>query len=461
MKQASQLDRMLGQASKLGTFDSEGSFTIGGEAAIGKLANFQLPRGSAWILKIIQAAVALQATGIQIQQSNETTTFTFKTFWELQVEELKRALLTPAISGSLGIRHLAVGLRTVGFGDQRPFTLAIDKDSSRTLFGWNGTKLSQREEKIKDTQGVTVHLGVAFPAEDLGRRLGGLAKSKGRATTEYLEVVERGEACPIPLIFDGRRLDTLSAPVGGHADGQSVVVSVGWAAFRKELGFPRLFMPCGLEPEKKTWRPTDRFTDKRVFHFDGDHNETELTCLAKLRYNFKVTSHRSKHSSFAFVTQQRRSHYCWVKDGVIIQKQTSRWNPSAISFELYLSADDLPTDISGFRLQDSEELQRRKNLAREQLTYQAENTMEALIEFTPRPFTVHTLLYGVAGLACAVAAPGTVGKSFMGTFLCFSMALSAYDKKKIMDDCCFHLARFRDRTRTPEPAMRNDNRYHI
>lgn len=445
MKTHDPLQRLLQDASQVGTLESEGSFTISGDAALGKLANFQLPRKSAWILKVVQAAVTANATFLRINQSNQTTTFVFHPGSDIQVDTLKEALLSPTLSGPTAVQHLAVGLRAVGFGDGRAFTLALDRGDVRTYFGWNGKQLAQRAEQLPEAGPPKLTLGVAFPPEDMGRSLGGLVKSKGRATTEYKEVVSNCEVCPIPLILDGRRIDTMQAPHSDENLGNTATLSVGWTPYSKGSSLPPLALPKGLPLQSKSWRPTDKFTDSRVFFFDGDPNQTQTSCLVKLRYGYKVESHRSKHTSFKFQSLNRRSSYAWVKDGVICHREHSKASASPVCFEVYLSADGLRTDLTGFQLQQDDEFLRRARLGREQVRFQIENTDLALSEHIPRPFGIHSATYGAIGIVMTLAAPLTMGKSLLGAVSFVGIALSAYDKKQIMDDCRYHLRRLSDK----------------
>ena len=227
------LDQLLKDASTLGTLDSEGSFTIAGDAALGKLSSFQLPRPSAWILKIIQAAVASRAESLEIRQNKETTDFIFQAPEELSIEELKQALLSPEVHGGPAVEHLAVGLRTVGFGDKRSFTLVSESEGIRTLLAWDRKQLSESSQRTEAMSHNRLRLLVAFPPEDLGKRFAGLAKSTGRAATEYLEVARNAELCPIPLRFDGRRIDSAAAPPHPDNEGKTVPLSLGWTPISK------------------------------------------------------------------------------------------------------------------------------------------------------------------------------------------------------------------------------------
>ncbi len=439
----------MSDASNMGTLESEGSFTIAGDVAIGKLAAFQLPRQSAWILKIVQAAVVCRSDSLKISQSNDTTTFTFEPNERVDIATLKHALLSPQVSGTPEVRHLAVGLRAVGFGDRRAFTLAFDRDAVRTFIGWNGSVLVERAEPLPKESRHAIHLGVAFPVEDQGRRLAGLAKSKGRATTEYSEVVQNGEVCPIPLYFDGLRIDNLRAPCSDRIDGQSVTLSVGWAPHQPQGGL--MLLPLGLGEKTTQWKPTDRFTDERIFHIDGRVEQREVSSIAKIRYSYKIDHYGSKHRKFEFHSVKRFSEYSWVKDGVVCHREPSSMEASAVSFQIYLPADDLKTDISGLTIVTNSESEQRKDQARERLRFLMQNTLEALEGHLPKPFVRDTALAGGIAACLTLIAPFTLGKSLIGaSIVVASMIGSASNKKQVMEDCKYQLRRAGDRLRFPE-----------
>ena len=436
-----QLDAMLAEARSGGQLDSEGSFTIAGEAAIGKLAAFQLPRVTAWILKMVQGAVVSQAPELRIRQSHEATTFEFSPVGGFQLEELRRSLLSPQISGEGAERHLAIGLRAVGFADKRAFTLALDQEGTRTILGWNGQKLVQRAEP-HEGEVTRLQIGVAFPEEDKGRQLGGLMKSSGRATAEYKEVVLNAEVCPIPLTFDGRRIDRIEAPPSQELAGKMATLSLGWPALKQdEASFGR---PQGIATNLSGWRPTDRFTDSRVFFSLGDLTQERVNSMVRLRYHYDIVSHRSKHKSFQFRNIPRASFCLWIRDGVICHRERADVPVRAVSYDLYLPGDGLPTDISGLTLRPGEEQALRLRQAQEHLRWQVEETLDKVKSHTPKPFGVHVALSGAMGVMGLLATPTTFGKSALAGFALLNMAISAYYKSKVMDDCAHHLVRLRD-----------------
>ncbi len=447
------LDRFLGDAAELGKLDSQGSFTIAGEAAIGKLASFQLPRKSAWVLKLVQAAVTSGAPSLAITQSRKTTTFTFQPRCEIDISDLQQALTEVEHSAPAPIAHLATGLRAVGFGDRRAFTLALETDGHRELFGWNLTQLARQSEAQTNQTSTTITLGVAFPAEESGWVLGGLMRSAGRVTDEYLELLTSCEACPIPVTLDGRRLDNLNASrkePGGEI-GTTALLSLGWPTKGNSASeLPNLSVPQGIERSDQSIRVTDRFEDSRLFFFAGEESVIGASVLIRLNYHFKIDSHRSKNSSFKFTSIAKTSYCHWVLDGVVCHRDVLLSKPFATSADIYLSAEGLSTDLSGLTLGDAGERKYRMLCACPEVAIQAKRTMEAIKDHVPRPFSLHTALYGTLGIFALLAVPTSAGKSMVGAVVAVNAALSAYDKNKIMSDCLVHLERL-----TAELTLRN------
>ena len=450
---ASHIDQLIAKAIDVGTFESEGKFTLAAGAALEKLAAFQLGRPSAWILKVIQAAVALKGQQITIVQSTEGTGFVIDDPELFELPDFEKALLATDVVLDGGVGHLAIGMRAVGFGDQRPFTLALEGDGQQILFHSDGKAFSRSEKPIENSSSHRIQIGVAFPAEDRGRRLGGLKRSAGRAMAEFEEVISFAESCPIPLVFDGRRVDTMDA-VWKFANKSSCArLSVGWSGRHDTSDLPSLALPQGLgsseyNPSVKD-KLADKFTDDRVFFFDGDLSQTRAKMLTKINYYYKVISHRSKHKSFEFQSIPRPSYCCWVSDGVVVQRDLIPWTTSAVTCDVYLSADGLESDISGMNLGDPEERQRRFEAIRGQLNFQIENTIANIEQHVPRPFGLHTAIYGALGVASLAAAPFTFGKSLWGVFGVVGLAMSAGDKRQIMVDCKSRLRNFSDRLKFP------------
>ena len=281
MSDKSPVETHLLQAQDQGLFDSEGSFTIAGEEAVGKLAAFQLPRKSAWVLKVVQSAVASQSTEIRVKQSASQTSFHFDPTEPFDVDILKASLLSPEVTGSRSCCHLAAGLRAVGIGDKRPFSLQVDGSGERTVIEWRNNRLTHKKPKVSTSAETRGTLIVDFPPQDAGRAIGGLVRGARRATDEYLELVKNCDICPIQLIVDGRRVDTLHSPPDNSLN-SSLYLSLNWVHRAQANVGPPLALPKGLKKAARSWKLTDRFSDHRVFHFMGDLSQDTALFFSKL-----------------------------------------------------------------------------------------------------------------------------------------------------------------------------------
>jgi hypothetical protein len=445
------VDSFLSEAAGSGSFDSQGVFTVAGEAAIGKLSFFLLPRKSAWVLKVVQCAVAWGAATIEAKQTAEATHIGFASAGTFDIEGLQKALLEVNHRADRYLEHLACGLRAVGFGDKRPFCVKVYHQEILDTYRWDGRELFRERSSIANVAFCTVHLTVHFPTQDKGRWLGGLARSAGRASEEYLELVNCGEACPVPLKVDGRRLDTLTAP-RRKSDASVADLCVSWRSRAPEPVGPQLRLPEGVRLEGYRVPLRDRFTDPGPLLVDGELDLPEGPALIRLRYYYKILSHRSKNSSFRFEGRPEFSKVHWVCDGVVCQSQKLRWEASPVALDLYLSAEGMATDLSGLTFRDTSRQQQvdrlREGLAN--LRPCSERLIATLESHVALPWGVHTAFYGGFGLLLGVMVPGAgkvVGLGVMGA----SLAISAADKRSVIDHCLGYVRKLEALARDHEP----------
>lgn len=435
------VDSFLAEAASSGSFDSKGVFTIAGEAALGKLGSFQLPRKSAWVLKAIQCAVAWKATAIEVKQTAVATFMGFASPHDFDVAGLEKALLDLDHDGARYLEHLACGLRAVGFGDRRAFSVRVHYGETLDSYRWDGKELFRERSSIPKVSACTVHLMVEFPPEDRGRWFGGLMRSAGRASDEYKELVDRAEVCPIPLTVDGRRLDTLTTP-GRTYDGTVSELCLCWRKPAPGSTEPCLGLPLGVDLKGSSKPFSDSFIDKGAMLIDGDLQDRRTQAIMKVGYFYKIISHRSKHSSFRFEPRPQFWQQHWVVDGVVVQ--TTRFSSEIlpIALDVYLPGDDLPTDLSAlnFRQEAQAPQKERLSAALRSLTPSLESLRILLERHRAIPFTEHTYLYGGLGAFMGLIVPG-VGKLVGAGFMGLGLAQSASDKSTILKDCKSNLGR--------------------
>lgn len=436
------IENFIARATSLGSLDSEGVFTLAQEKAVEKLSSFQLPRPEAWILKLLQAAVASGADRLEVRTGGNFTFFSCSPQELFEVDALADSLLCLQQTPSEAAEHLAVGLRAVGFGAKRAFTLAFEQGCECFLLAWDGKKLAQMVENLpQPNHRLMLRIAVAHPARD--SRFPHLLSNPPAVEAELAELAAGAEVCPIPVLVNGKRVDTLTAPLvdPGHGLGKRVVLSVGWSPHQEGMDLPKLGLPGGISTLGSGMALTDRFTDKRVFHVVGDARSQDLSCIVKLSYGYHVDSHRSSLGKFRLHNKPRHSYVHWVKDGVVCDRHRWRFEPAAVAFDLYLSAEGLATDATGLSVVRRADVAHRVGRALPWVGEQARQTSQALGGRLPRPFGYHSALAGLFALLALGSPPVALFQIFAGGVAVAQIGLSLYDKYQLMGDATRHLDR--------------------
>lgn len=372
----SELRKTLKQYRSEGRFDSEGMFTTSRTRAVGKLAAWQLPRPSAWILKVLQAAVASGSNQIMIKQSRRATVFAFDPAETVDLAVLSEALQSVKEVTSEPLRALAVGLRAVGVGQNRRFRV----DAPAGVLEWSDQQLTLTPE-ANDRSGVRIT--VDFPRESRGRLIGNMIRSLGVATDEYLEVVHSAEASPIKIVFDGRRIDQFDLPAEDAKSNHSWCVARGWNS-AGNLNLPPIGLPYGLQLPGACVPSFLGGPDAAKFSLEGE-DPGEAAVLFKLHLNYLLQDEKP-------VGVPGNSHVSWLVDGIVTHFRPYR-KKSILSFEIYLSGEDLKSDVSGMGLVRTQAMENRLSnallLLRNQLVH-----LRAAIE--ARENVEHSLLNRIA-----------------------------------------------------------------
>lgn len=400
------IEEYLREQSAEGHRDSTGAFTISAEKAMTKLAAFQLPRPSAWLLKVVQAGVVAGCSSINVNQSAKSSKVTFTGGHLGRIEELVKifadpnALLTPAQ------QHLLVGLRTVALNSRRP-VLVIDEpvDSPRLCALWNEGRVSpprpgsvlQKSLSARDEGNLSFHVGDSPLTEQYQfKREKGV---KRVVADEYRELMANAVTCPIPLKVDGRRIDHF-----GLEDASFHRCPVLFGGRPGQAGEPVLRLSAAVLPE-------------------GAEDNTYAAAWT------------------AYLTEKSHSNeICWVKDGVICESTTFGGHES-FYLRLYLPADDLATDLSGLHLRFEDSLSREKRILSGLKAFE-ESSPEIAAEKT-LPFRGSlgsgrsSTWWGAAALTLggALLLPVTLGGSALGAFGLLGMKVAdrksqeAYERK--------------------------------
>jgi hypothetical protein len=128
-------ENFLQERSALGTYDSEGQFTVDLSKASEKVAAFALPSESHYILKVIQVAHRLRADVIQVQIGRFRTTLHFELDRtpSFDMDLLYRAVSDPLSMQDLLLRDLVAAL----YG-------TLHKGNSETTWSWERDGVGDR-----------------------------------------------------------------------------------------------------------------------------------------------------------------------------------------------------------------------------------------------------------------------------------------------------------------------------
>lgn len=330
-----------------------------------------------------------------IRQATTITTFDLRLSEPLDLHTLHASLLSLELNPTTGMDHLAVGLRAVGFGDSRWFSVTLEQAGEQHVLSWDGKEIRRTHTTVRRLfPRSNLRIQVDFPKNDPLVYFMGQSRMKGRAADEYLEVTRRGYTCAYPITYDGRLISGIAAvPKPGSPNNVDNLSQAWWPATSEEIA---LRMPDELYRSlfKSGLRSLKMGPDFRFLW--GDTQARRLEGLLSVKLSWKRDDPADRNSSLRFLPAP--STLVWVRAGVISERWESKDFDCPFSFELYLSADDLPTDISGLTLSDS--AQRRQRVAEGlKLLHGFLPTLEKqLVEYVSRSkWTIKTL--GVLALA--------------------------------------------------------------
>ena len=403
-----------------------------------------------WILKVIQAAVRGRAEKIRIRQTSSTTTIGVAGPPPIESYELESAFYESRGEGRWARDYLLTALRYLSFVEGRDWALRSPAWSESYHF--HQGELERRQVTQKEGEGWT--LEVEFPPRDRGRRLGGILRGAGRARDEYLAVVRGALLCPLPLTFDGRRLDRFEPAVRTADEGSLAYLSLGIGpasdSEEEEGGGAALALPIDLEVG--SWRPTDKFSDGRPFTVAGNACTRQSTALWHLHFHYKLDSKlfpgpgrgrwpTDTHSWWRRVAAESFLH--WVLDGVVIDSVKLFSIPGTpIGLNLYLPAEGLPLNpLAGPIKNDLSEERREKGIRQARQSLQ--EVADALQSHLPLPWLSHALYFGGMGVVIAGVALTSPMPFFAPLGLAVSPPLifSSMFKKAIVKDCIVALKR--------------------
>ena len=335
--------------------ESQGQFTISRQEALRKLATFQLPFELAWVLKIVQAAVAGEVRELRIRQTSTDTEFLFQLPANWKLATLEQAFLQPDSSQPESIEHLRQGLWAASLNEGRPFQLVSGAEDDSVV--WTGDELRRVSSEAWACSGVTVSHRKKSEGEGwfLLKQI-----QAARRNAEILQVLA-GQAftCPLPLIVDGRRLDGLQLCPKQGISASSHPLVMGWKSWGAE---PQFRLPPGsfsgaLEAAQQRIPSEVRGLSDSVTELAQPDERVNVAWMVTAHFGLEKLGKRKW-----WEIKRERSRFHWIRDGVVIQTEELR-SSSPVSFAVFASADGLKLDLSGFALADDDDASALKRRA--------------------------------------------------------------------------------------------------
>jgi hypothetical protein len=399
----SELENFLKEQQAEGVLDSQGKFTLAREKALEKLAAFQLPRETAWVLKVVQAAVRCGAPELDIRQTSTDTEFRFRCPDSWTLETLDAALVDPENSEDLGLDHLKRGLWSVGINGLRPFHCSLPGADKALV--WNGKDFHHPPCQVTADFHLTVSHRTVYEGKGLPL-LRSIEAASGNAALAR-ELREHAFTCPIPLNLDRRRLDALQlCPDHGYSKSSYPAYLALASGDLPDLPLPPgtfggYSMPSGGHAQLN-----------RVLHQVARPEQVAVAALISIHVE-QVTENKRTF----WKRHQRDHHFFWVRDGVVVSRQSlAGLRTSPVSLAIVASAEGLPSDLSAFSVVQNAETQARQRSVLQSIwprLQQARIELKPLIESSQSGGRLGGgLLIGAGGLM--ILASPIHGLGFMG-----------------------------------------------
>lgn len=333
-----------------GQYQDTGEFTIDHQHAARKMAKFALPRTSAWVCKLVQAAVGWPVSALNVEQGKVYSVFHFE--WDNLAllpteEEVVRGLLGSGTPDDTPLSNLCMGLRAMVETAGLSFLLVLNrgKVAPKPVYaGSHFSKLSEQERlspKFQNGTGLTVTVKY-YPPPRKGHEV--------QQSVEFYKSVIESEFdtychfSPMPITIDGRRVDDpVRTPAFQARDIFRPVYTGGLYTSSPEPAMP---VPQGFE-ERRMSLFTHPQRARRPYH--GRHNFSAGLVLGMRTFPGDP---------------KRRLVVYWVRKGVIIDSELLPVYTVVLTGALYLHADPLSTDLTGFKVSAPEAAQVKKSIFR-------------------------------------------------------------------------------------------------
>lgn len=345
-----------------GEYQDTGEFTIDQQHAARKMAKFALPRTTAWVCKLVQAAVGWPVTALSVEQGKVYTVFHYE--WDsLELlpteDELVRGLLSSGISDESPLSGLCLGLRALVETARLSFLLVLNSGEAEPKPVYAGSHFSRMSEvdrlspTFKSRTGLTITVA-HFPPPGAGTEV--------QQSVDFYKAVIESELdtychfSSVPITLNGRRVDDPVRTPAFQATDLFRPIYTGGLPIQDEA--PAMPMPQGFE-ERRMSLFTHPMRARRPYH--GKHHFSVGLVMGMRTYPGEP---------------KRRLVVYWVRRGVIIESELLPVYTTVLTGALYLNADSLGTDLTGFKVSATEAAGVKKSTLRRVCDFMAKLPME-------------------------------------------------------------------------------------
>lgn len=345
MEKKSELTKWLHQQQSEGQIDSEGSFSIDKQKAWEKLGAFQLPFATAWVLKLVQALNSCaQAQGMKVTQNRVETVFHFMGVQDWTHETLESAIFNPEVRQDQDISHLAVAIRALAQPKDRPFSLSYP--DGRT-FIWNGTHFSEpaKSQNREDlTEDVIIGVELTVSHFRIGQSTSYLAY-QGPEVKKLMLAISKTlhDDCylsPCQITLDGLRIQGLASRLPSHNNNDIQILTQ--YAVKTGPNLPQCHAMFKLDKprwdfNRACWAPGEKQSD----------------CSAMAILVAYLDAQKVQGDYCYFKPSEGPMELHWIRLGVIVERERISYN-SLANLILYITAEELNTDLTGLSLREDQ-----------------------------------------------------------------------------------------------------------
>lgn len=341
-----------------GTFSSEGSFSLKRERSWQKLGAFQLPFPEAWVLKLVQCAVALGAEEVHVAQTWRESRFSFIGGREITPEDVEIAVFEMPEYLPRALLTLGTAVRALGKGSHHPFCLCYPGGVGQA---WTGKRFVNRPLSLRGEAQFSIvvsHFEIGAGVSDIWSLSGDALRDKMLRISGTLS--GQCYAAPARIYLDGRQLN---GPQNDPVFGLTTSVRPLALVERRHDDLPTFSFPVSRAME------VCASSDLQIRSGFGESLGKGEVLDQSLLLLMSAFLESEEHKPLAGQLRKRDQHaeLLWIVDGVVAQRERLSWK-GPVSFAVLVSGDGLETDLTGLALRESEAYLQRRQSALEEIS---------------------------------------------------------------------------------------------